>query len=260
MRRAALPVVLRIGDVPALDPQGHRFRVLTDLPVGGWCDVAVVRPRLAETALLDRLVNDEVPLVLLTGPEDADAAGLALSGAVRAILPEAPEETEFLAALLEALAPGDGVRERGTWLDPRIAALKEEAQRVAAAVAALAEERSAPDARGIDAARIRAHIRARRLRERYFAASLFADPAWDILLDLAAARLEGRLVSVSSLCIAAAVPTTTALRWIKNLLDLGMLDRSADPADARRAFIGLSPATARTMDRCLEAVLNAPGL
>jgi hypothetical protein len=40
---------------------------------------------------------------------------------------------------------------------------------------------------------------------------LFADPGWDILLDLYAARQEGKQVSVSSLCIAAAVPPTTAL-------------------------------------------------
>jgi len=36
-----------------------------------------------------------------------------------------------------------------------------------------------------------------------------ADPAWDMLLDLTAARAESRAVSVSSLCIAAGVPTTT---------------------------------------------------
>jgi hypothetical protein len=53
-----------------------------------------------------------------------------------------------------------------------------------------------------------------RLRSQHFVPALFADPAWDILLDLAAARIDGRMVAVSSLCIAAAVPATTALRWI----------------------------------------------
>ena len=52
------------------------------------------------------------------------------------------------------------------------------------------------------AAVVRAAIRARRLREQFFAAELFADPAWDMLLDLMAARLEGCPVAVSSLCIA----------------------------------------------------------
>ena len=38
---------------------------------------------------------------------------------------------------------------------------------------------------------------------------------------LMAARLEQQRVEVSSLCIAAAVPPTTALRWIKALSDAG---------------------------------------
>ena len=37
---------------------------------------------------------------------------------------------------------------------------------------------------------VRAMIRLRRLRDRFFDTSLFADPAWDMLLDLMAARLE----------------------------------------------------------------------
>ncbi len=57
-------------------------------------------------------------------------------------------------------------------------------------------------------------IRQRQLRARFFDGELFADPAWDMLLDLTAARVEARRVSVTSLCIASGVPPTTALRWI----------------------------------------------
>jgi hypothetical protein len=119
---------------------------------------------------------------------------------------------------------------------------------------------AAEGARPVTAQRVRAHIRARRLREKFFAPGLFADPAWDILLDLAASRLERKSVSVSSLCIAASVPTTTALRTIKQMVDAALLVRRADPGDARRTFIDLAPQTARAMDGCLEAVLNQPGL
>jgi DNA-binding MarR family transcriptional regulator len=89
---------------------------------------------------------------------------------------------------------------------------------------------------------IRQLINRRRLRERFFSPELFADPAWDILLDLAASRLERRSVSVSSLCIAAAVPPTTALRWIRMMTDQQLLERRADPLDARRMFVDLSDA------------------
>ncbi len=66
--------------------------------------------------------------------------------------------------------------------------------------------------------RAKEYYRKRRLRERMFGnPDLFADPAWDILIDLFIASEEGRKISVSSACIASAVPTTTALRWIKIL-------------------------------------------
>jgi len=99
----------------------------------------------------------------------------------------------------------------------------------------------------VPAETIRRTIRARRLRERFFDAASFADPAWDMLLDLMAARLEGREVAVSSLCIAAAVPPTTALRWIRSMTEAGLFVRLADPADGRRVYIELSEEAARGM-------------
>ncbi|URW75157.1 hypothetical protein M9980_11450 [Sphingomonas donggukensis] len=88
---------------------------------------------------------------------------------------------------------------------------------------------------------VRNLIRARRLRSGFFPGELFADPAWDMLLDLFAAGIEHRRVSVSSLCIAAAVPGTTALRWIGTMVDAGLFERQPDQRDRRRAYIGLSP-------------------
>ena len=97
-----------------------------------------------------------------------------------------------------------------------------------------------PATQAVDAAYVRALIKARRRRDSYFSAQLFADSGWDILLDLFAAKLEAKKVSVSSLCIAAAVPATTALRWITAMTEDGLLVREQDPNDARRVFIGLS--------------------
>lgn len=105
-----------------------------------------------------------------------------------------------------------------------------------------------------NAGAIRDIIRARRLREDLFGVGLFADPAWDILLDLMAARIEGRSVAVSSLCIAAAVPATTALRWIKQLTEAGLLCRVADPDDGRRVFIELTDRAATAMATYFAAV------
>jgi DNA-binding MarR family transcriptional regulator len=95
-------------------------------------------------------------------------------------------------------------------------------------------------------------IRQRRLRDRYFESELFADPAWDILLDLTAARAEHRRVSVTSLCIAAAVPPTTALRWIAQMTEMRILVREQDEEDKRRAFIALSDSAADAMARYFD--------
>ncbi len=140
--------------------------------------------------------------------------------------------------------------------------LSEEVGRIAGILASLSDEDEAGPERAralteeetfTDAAAIRAIIRARRLRDQFFRGELFADPAWDMLLDLMAARIERGRVAVSSLCIAAAVPATTALRWIKALTDRGIFVRSADPQDGRRVFIELSDEAARSMAAYLRA-------
>jgi hypothetical protein len=112
---------------------------------------------------------------------------------------------------------------------------------------------------GIDARGLRDIIKKRRLRDRFFDSELFADPAWDILLDLKAAALEGQPVSVSSLCIAAAVPPTTALRWITAMTENGMLERRQDPDDARRVFIGLSDDSMSKLDSYFAAAASHSG-
>jgi hypothetical protein len=114
----------------------------------------------------------------------------------------------------------------------------------------------ADGARAFDPAVIRGIIRARRLRQQFFGAGLFADPAWDILLDLMVARIERRQVAVSSLCIAAAVPATTALRWIKQLTEMGLLHRVADPQDGRRVFIELTERAVDTLLAYFSALIR----
>jgi DNA-binding MarR family transcriptional regulator len=136
--------------------------------------------------------------------------------------------------------------------------ISEEMGRFAAILASLSEEERAA-ARGgeaeepeITAAEIRAILRVRRMRDEHFRSDIFADPAWDIMLDLMAARIEGKRVGVSSLCIAAAVPPTTALRWIKRLSDEQILVRTADPNDGRRVYIELADDAAKAVAAYLK--------
>lgn len=87
---------------------------------------------------------------------------------------------------------------------------------------------------------VRQVIANRQARSRFFDPELFGDPAWDMLLDLTAAHAKGARVSVTSLCIAAGVPATTALRWLTQMVESGIFLRVPDPADKRSAFIALS--------------------
>ena len=111
---------------------------------------------------------------------------------------------------------------------------------------ALAFARAAPSP-APDPKLVRKIIRQRQLRARFFDPELFADPAWDILLDLTAARAEHARVSVTSLCIASGVPPTTALRWIGQMIDSGLLKREQDDMDRRRAFVALTDDAADAM-------------
>jgi DNA-binding MarR family transcriptional regulator len=99
---------------------------------------------------------------------------------------------------------------------------------------------------------LRTYLRARRAREAILPADMFADPAWDLLLDLLLSDLEHRRVSVSAACIAASVPSTTALRWISLLESRGAIVRIADPADRRRAHLQLSAPTRASLLEWVE--------
>jgi hypothetical protein len=141
----------------------------------------------------------------------------------------------------------------------RLRQLSDEVSRIAATLARLStgptqvprpvQTGTDHDAPPVSAETVRAVIRARRLRSRYFPEELFADPAWDMLLDLLQAEIAHLRVPVSSLCIAAAVPATTALRWLKAMTSEGLFIRRADPHDGRRVFVELAPQTSQTLRR-----------
>ncbi|PZU57170.1 MAG: hypothetical protein DI547_14155 [Sphingobium sp.] len=95
----------------------------------------------------------------------------------------------------------------------------------------------------------------RRLRDALIPGALFADPAWDLLLDLFAAGLEEKTVCTTSASIAAAVPSTTALRWIGRLIDGGWVRRFDDPDDGRRSLLELTPKAQIAVERWVREAL-----
>jgi hypothetical protein len=198
----------------------------------------------ASSMLIDALtaqITDPAISLLIDGSETERAAALAIA----------------MSGVAHASHVGDVASDSGA---ARLRQLSDEVARIAATLARLstgpqASPLKAPpaekigDTPTIDPDTVRAVIRARRLRTRYFDAELFADPAWDMLLDLVQAEIDQLRVPVSSLCIAAAVPATTALRWIKTMTDSGLFVRRADPHDGRRVFVEMSQDTSLAMRR-----------
>ena len=89
----------------------------------------------------------------------------------------------------------------------------------------------------------------RRRRSRHFPPHLFAEPAWDILLDLFVNGVRNRAISITSACIAGGIPATTGLRWLGLLEKEGLLVRETSGDDARVTWVRLSDQGMKAM-RC----------
>jgi hypothetical protein len=262
---------------------------LADYPVGDaiFVDVAHNGDAVLEV-FLDRIDTigrvDQVPVLVNIAPECLDRVAARLSAPSIALMSQA-SAADWVATLamfggLSGIGREPVLHEVAIDDSLRLQRLADEVQRIARTLADLVGNEPSP-MRGVSdamigfraepthyatppsvitASDVRAIIRLRRMRERFFRSDLFADPAWDMLLDLMAARLERMRVAVSSLCIAAAVPPTTALRWIKTMSDNGMFVRVADPEDGRRVFIELSDGAASGMNAYLSAAKAQGGL
>lgn len=143
--------------------------------------------------------------------------------------------------------------------------LSNEVGRIAGTLARLSAE--SDEAEGEDASNddapidpelVRAIIRARRMRGLFLDESLFADPAWDMMLELFHSELLHRRTAISTLCAAAAVPATTALRWLTNLVEKGVCIRRDDPLDGRRVYVELTSEASRAMRKYMAKLGNAP--
>lgn len=106
------------------------------------------------------------------------------------------------------------------------------------------------------AAVARTQYAARRLRDTLFQMEIFAEPSWDMLLDLYIQRHRKRPVSTHSLCIAAAVPQTTALRWIAKLKSNGLINRHPCPHDNRVIHVSLSDKAVDLIERYLASQID----
>jgi Winged helix DNA-binding domain len=103
---------------------------------------------------------------------------------------------------------------------------------------------------------VHAILRLRRVRGKHLGGAIFADPAWNILLDAYACELDSRKMSVSDACIASQSPYTTALRWLRALEDRDLLVRRDDKKDRRRSFVELTPHARSAMETLIDDAIR----
>lgn len=242
--------------------------VLLDCPV-------VDAQAMAALARLDlRAANGETRLIVSTSVDALDDVFACMDMSSPLLLVD-PNRAERVMALGQTLAGFPAARLRELSDDDRLMLLRltEQVGQIAGHIDRLAprettavmeprnpvEERAVPLARSAslpEARLIRRVIRQRQLRARFIEGEFFADPAWDMLLDLAAARVEGKRVAVTSLCIASGVPPTTALRWIGALVQAELFQRVCDENDRRRAFIELTENAADRIARYFDEIAS----
>jgi DNA-binding MarR family transcriptional regulator len=275
------PSALAVGDSPtALWRSQRTFQAAERAQAGAMIDVALDRLTRGRWEVvwveIDGDFDGRVERLLQQVNEDVGA------GRYRAVVSAVPElidpvsaivaspeveviinagEAERAAALAMLARPvAAGVRDSASDLSgPRLRQLSDEVTRIAATLAKLSIGTAPPpiaeaaihaspaDAPAVSAEAVRGVIRARRARADHLPADLFADPAWDMLLDLLQAEIVQHRVPVSSLCSAAAVPATTALRWLKTMTERGVVQRRNDPHDGRRVFIELAKNTSTAL-------------
>ncbi|QNE31601.1 hypothetical protein F1C10_06435 [Sphingomonas sp. NBWT7] len=253
-----------------------RLQTLSAVPVVVLNACGVAEDTLADIlpAIDHEAAGRGLPLVIGTDMARIDVVAASLAAARYEIVCD-PSALDWIAAiaacgLSDRFSLGETVRENEA---ARLARLNAEVARIAEVLARLSTRGAASGAAPIDrsddfasaaedagsSSEIRQIVRARRQRDRHLGPGLFEDPGWDMMLDLYAAHLERAQVSVSSLCIAAAVAPTTALRWIARMTDAGIFRREPDPFDRRRAFMFLTPRGLEGMRRYI-ASLRAMGL
>ena len=82
-------------------------------------------------------------------------------------------------------------------------------------------------------------LQSRRIRERYFAPSIFGEPAWDILLVLYITDSAGGRQTLGRLGDWIKTPPTSVLRWVSYLEREKLVERQPHPTDRRITFLRL---------------------
>lgn len=216
--------------------------VIVDYRMPGGDGISLIYALSGRSALRRRKIH----FILATAYPSVDVAVSAIRAPVIDLL-EKPFSASTLSASLLRIRSMSSDQDTVESLSNQLNSLSSEMRQVRSMVETTATTKAAPGASYInniakvDADIVRKLIRAEQSRSRVVGGKLLGDPAWNILLDLLLASIEGRPVAVSSACIVAGVATTTALRLVNKMVGDDVLLRMPDESDGRRDFLAIQP-------------------
>lgn len=98
-----------------------------------------------------------------------------------------------------------------------------------------------------EVAHLQSILRMRRRCREIFRSTLFACPAWDMLLELALARMLNKPMSTKAIVIGSGTPAATARRWLDALEADGSIMRVSSPSDNRVTYVRISDSAFASM-------------
>jgi DNA-binding MarR family transcriptional regulator len=87
---------------------------------------------------------------------------------------------------------------------------------------------------------VKREIRDREIKRSILKEKIFSDPSWDIILELFHSRLIARCDYISTISTIAGVPSSTGLRHIGFLNEIGFVEREDHISDRRRVDVRIS--------------------
>ena len=97
-------------------------------------------------------------------------------------------------------------------------------------------------------------LRLRQLRSDYVSSTLFAEPGWDMLLELYVIENSGSTTAASALLPHSPVAKSTKARWLDHLEELRLVRRRAHPLEPETEFVELTDEGIRELERYLRSI------
>lgn len=97
-------------------------------------------------------------------------------------------------------------------------------------------------------------LRQRQQRSDYVSSTLFAEPGWDMLLELYVIENSGSSTAASALMPHSEIPKSTKARWLDHLEQLRLVRRRAHPHEPETEFVELTDEGTRQLEGYLSSI------